>query len=478
MRSFPTSAARQSGVAFYLFVVFALLSLTALGTVSTSLFSDRTDAGERARQTLFQARELVIAELTQPMLRGPAARLGQFVRLPDLPTAAGAGAEATEPNYDGLAEVSGCAFRGWANGQPLRPADISGAAARCFGRVPWQSLGLTVESAAAADLAGDMPWLIISPNLAASQACAPHLNPLMLSQPFAGYNCPVSQPYPWIRVLDARGNLLSDRVAFALVMPGPALPGQVRAPTAAISQYLDAARIIPTCAAPCQPGRVDNANFNHADNQAWTLIQADKAGPAVDQNRLYATPHLFNDTVIFVTIDELLAHLEQRSLRAIRVELDRFQTSNGYLPYAASLGDASKACVNANRFGHLPTAAGSCGDAPALPAWLTASGWQHYFLYAVSPRCVAANPACNAPGLVLDARTNINALMISPGHPIQRPPFAVTAGGIQRPLVAGAYSANPADWLDTIENAGGTPDVFVSFERAAAPRNDRLYSLQ
>jgi len=478
MKHIPKPAARQAGVAFYLFVVFALLSLTALGTVSNSLFSGRVDATERARQALFQARELVIAELTQPMLRGPGTRLGQFVRFPDLPIPVGAGTDATEPNYDGLAETSGCAYAGWASGQPLRSVDISGANARCFGRIPWQSLGLTVEAAATADRSGDIPWLIVSPNLAASPACAPHLNPLMLSETFVGYNCPATQPYPWLRVVDARGNLLSDRVAFALVMPGPALPGQIRTPTAAPSEYLDTARIIATCAAPCQSGVVDNANFNHANNQPWTLIQASSGGPAVDQNQLYAPPHLFNDTVVFVTIDELLTHLEQRSRRAIRTALDEYQTNNGHLPFTSALGDANKACVNASRFGHLPVTAGTCGNSLVLPGWLTASGWQHYFLYTVSPRCIAANPACNAPGLVLDARTDINALLVSPGTAIQRAPFTVTAGGIQRPMLAGLYSANPSDWLDTVENVAGTPDVFVSYERAAAPRNDRLYPLR
>lgn len=478
MNALTKPAARQKGVAFYLFVVFALLTMTALGTVSTAMFSGRADSAKRARAALLQARDSVIAELTQPMLRGVGARLGQFTRLPDLPIATGAGPDGTEPNYDGMAETSGCAYRGWTVGQPLRSVDVSGADARCFGRIPWQSLGLSVEQAAAADLSGDIPWLIVSPNLSASQACAPHLNPLMLSEAFAGYGCPSSQPYPWLRVVDARGNLISDRVAFALVMPGPALPGQNRTPTAAPSQYLDAAEIMATCAPPCQSGRIDNGNFNHANNQPWTLIQADAAGPIVTQNQLYTNPHLFNDTLVFVTIDELLGHLEQRGRQAIRTALDQFQNSNAHLPFASALGSANKACVNANRFGHLAVTAGSCANALTLPGWLTDSGWQHYFLYAVSPRCVASNPACNAPGLVLDARTDLNALIISPGTAIQRAPFAVTAGAAQRPITAGVYSANPADWLDTLENVAGAPDVYVSYERAAAPRNDRLYSLR
>jgi len=320
--------------------------------------------------------------------------------------------------------------------------------------------------------------MCIRASLVASQACAPHLNPLMVSEAFAGYACPSHQPYPWLRVVDARGNVLSDRVAFALIMPGPALPGQIRTPTAAPSNYLDSVRILASCAPPCQSGLINNANFNHANNQPWTLIQAHKGGSAVNQNQLYATPHLFNDTLVFVTIDELLADLEERSRRAIRLSLDDYQATYGHLPFAAALGDPAKACVNLNRFGHLPVNAGSCGNAPVLPAWLTASGWQHYYLYAVSPRCVAGNAACNAPGLVLDARTDIDALIIAPGNPIQSAPFAVTKGGIQRPMLAGVYSANPADWLDTVENIAGTPDVFISYERAAAPRNDRLYSLR
>lgn len=468
---------RQRGVAFYLFVVFALLTITALGGLSSGVLSGREDRAVKAKQTLEQARDLIMAQLTQPSLQGVTARLGQIIALPDLPIAPGPGTDAVEPTYDGLAETSGCAFRIWGSGQALRAPAISGASARCFGRLAWQELGLPLQNVTTADTAGEVPWLIVSPNLATAEICLPNLNPLLFAEGFAGYACPSPQPYPWLTVLDSRGNVLSDRVAFALIHPGPTLPGQVRSATAGPGAWLDSTQILATCATPCQPGLFDNAGYGHADNASWQLISAAGQGPLSQDATLYQTPHLFNDTVLFVTADELFARLEQRAMAAVTAELRRYQAAEGHMPFASALNSPNADCQSGLRLGHLASEPGDCGPGKALslPAWLLAGGWERYFLYSVSGRCIASDPSCNAPGLVLDGRTDVDALLISPGAAIGQPPWASNTGAAQRPINATALSPNITDWLDTNENAAGTPDVFVTFENGTGTRNDRLY---
>ena len=473
----PVPRRRQTGVVFYLFVVLTLLTMATLSILPAGLLS-----GLRANSTppaLQQARALILAQLSQPALGGAGARLGQLTRLPDLPIAAAAGEDSVEPIYDGLAEAGACAWRTWSTGQALRQPVITGAAARCFGRLPWRELGLSFPPEDDADPAGEVPWLIVSPNLAANAACLPDLNPLMLANAFTAYACPGAQPYPWLTVLDPRGNVISDRVAFALILPGPPLPGQVRTSRAAPSNWLDTITVAAGCTAPCRPGTYNNAGYGHLDNESWQLIKGPSSGTLSHDAGLYAGTVAFNDQLLFVTIDELLLVLEQRARRLTMTALQTYRTTYNYLPFAAPLNSGASVCQRSLRIGRLAVDDGDCGigQAPDLPATVLDAGWQRYFLYSVSARCNQDSPACTAPGLTLDTRNDVDGLLISPGSAIRQAPWAVSRGTQQRPVTAGAMSANLADWLDTTENAGGTPDVFISYEQGTGPRNDRLYPI-
>ncbi|MGC1441112.1 MAG: hypothetical protein WA888_10925 [Burkholderiaceae bacterium] len=468
---------KQSGLAFYLFVVLTLVVSAGITIGLARNLTSHQQLDESARESLAQARQLLLAHLAQPDLNPGLNRLGQFSLLPDLPIAVGGATDATEPNYDGLGEIAGCATRIWSTGQPLSAVDTAGASARCFGRIPWKSLGLSLRGNDDADTAGVVPWVIASPNLAISATCLANLNPMMMGQAYGGFTCPSAMPFPWLRVVDARGNLLSDRVAFALVMPGTALPGQTRSPTAPVTAYLDTLTILPGCQPPCQPGTYNNANYAHADNSTWTLIHAPTAGPLINRGTTYQAPVLFNDTVVWVTADELFAFLEARALQTVRTTLDSFRASTGYYPYAAPVGSPTTSCSTGDRVGHPPTDDGDCGVNRSLnlPNWLTASGWQRYFVYAVSPRCVASLAACIAPGLTVDASTNVNAALFLPGQPLTQLPFATSRGMAQQPMdINGVLSTNLADRLDNIENAGGTADVFVMPDSTAVNDNDRM----
>ncbi|MEZ5651507.1 MAG: hypothetical protein R3E87_13280 [Burkholderiaceae bacterium] len=469
-------ARRQRGVMFYLSILAMLTILATVGIGLSRMFSSQRAITHTADDTLARTRELLLAELSQPDLRAMGLRLGQLGLFPDLPSSPGPGAEAAEPIYDGLAEPGGCASRTWAPGQPLLPVAVTGAAARCFGQLPWRTLGLSLPGSTATDPSGDTPWVIVSPNLAATSACLPNLNPLMLGQVFTTYACPSPLPYPWLRVVDAKGNLVSDRVAIAIIVPGPPLPGQVRAANAGPAAWLDRVTVAPGCIAPCQPGTYDNAGYTHANNAPWTLIRGIADRQPRDADRDYVTPYLYNDQLAFITIDDLLLRMQARAERVLLSTLDEYRSALGYLPFAAPIDDVAGDCTVGLRFGHPPVGAGSCGagQALALPAWFTDAGWQRYFVYGVSARCVAGNDACDAPGLLVDTNADVDAVVFTAGSPLTAAPFAPSLGIAQRPLLGAALSNNPADWLDALENAAGTPDRFATPSRGDGRDNDKL----
>jgi hypothetical protein len=464
---------------FYLMIASMAIAMVTISLAMTGFSARSDDRTDQAQRVLQDARRLVIEHLTNPDTDGTGRRLGQWGLFPDLPIAAGGGLDASEPNIDGFAEAAGCATSGWVPGQALSAVGMSLGAARCFGRFPWKSMGLPVGDAGD-DVDSLVPWIIVSPNLVTSAACLPNLHPSALAQPYAGYACSGAVPYPWITVRDARGNIVSDRVAVALIIPGVRMQGQVRGPAAAPNQYLDTVTINAGCPAPCQPGTYNNAEFAHPDGQPTTLIQAPVDAKAAQRLGYFAQPYNFNDQVAFITVEDLMKALEARARLEVRRQLEAFKLARGYFPFAADLTSTTGTCVNGQRLGRLPVVPGNCGptDVLALPAWLTAGGWHRYFVYSVSARCVPGNNACNAPGLTVAADTAVNAVLISPGSPISTAPFAASRGSAQTPMVGLALSAQLADYLDAVENAGGTPDVFDSTLGAAGPNNDRLEILR
>ncbi len=467
---------RQRGAAMLL-LLLSLIALSATLMVSALGLNASLSVYEReARQILEQSKRAILVYLSSADLESTGRRLGEFRLFPDLPIATGGGADTSEPIYDGLAEVLGCATRTWLPGAALTPVSTAGASARCFGRLPWRDLGLSLPSADIDETSGLVPWLIVSPNLASSIACLRDLNPLMAASNYSGYACPSAVPYPWISVVDERGNLLSDRVAFALILPGPALSGQVRSNTAPPSAYLDRVSIDASCPLPCVPGLYDNAAYTHADGTPTVLIRSTPSGRATERIGYYGNAYEFNDRLIYVTVDEYLAVMESRARREVLTRLRNYRSSHGYFPYASAFNTVQGDCVIGLRFGHLPTLAGTClpGQELVMPGWFTDAGWQRYFVYSSSARCVLLNNACNAPGLSVGAQNNINALILGPAAAITSAPFAAAKSAAQTPLIGVSTSASPADYLDSVENAAGLADVFETTVSQPPPANDRL----
>jgi hypothetical protein len=379
--------------------------------------------------------------------------------------------------YDGLSKP-GCATQTWAPGQALTiPNPAAPLAVRCFGRFPWLSFGLPGPSTPD-DQLGEVPWIFMSANLVVS-ACFTNLNPLMLSNAYSAGGCTTNVPFPWLRVVDARGNLLSSEVAIVLILPGPPVNnGQARSAPVDRSPaaYLDGLAVAAGCAGPCVPGTYNNAAYTVASGLNWTFIDAPSSTSLSPPSSDYATPFEFNDHLIYITAGEYFEAMEQRARLAVLNTLSAFRVSNGYLPYSGDYPSTplSSSCALHSHFGLLPQAL-SCGGTLNYPAWLTAAGWESYFIYAVDPGCIAsaAAPRCLAPGLRLGgAAQRYNAVLFSPGRAIQGAPYSASKGAPQVPLGSGSL----ADFLDSASNVAGPP-----FDAAGTPRtanyDDRMYGI-
>ncbi len=472
------NARGQHGLVFYAFVLMTLLITLGLYGARSFFESHRTQASER---TLKATRDAILAHLANPDMDATGRRIGQFGLLPDL-AFTGQGAPYLQ-----------CAYRTWIPGAALASAEAKGSAARCFGRVPWLALGLDLGAFDSVDEAGLIPWIVVSPNLVVTKNCMPNLTPAIVAVAVTN-PCPGAagqRPFPWITVVDERGNVIAKNVAFALILPGAPTGAVKRSLTAAPNAWLNSLTVLPGCPAPCVPGTYNNSGYQQANGQPTVLISSNLTTDGLQHVSWLADPRQFNNKVLWVTVDELFAYLERRARQVLNRALLAYKNdpTKGYFPYAAALNSFAGNCSNGTRYGHLPIYdTGSCGGNGALqpylsPRWLQAltdAGWHQYFVYAVSPTCVAASHACTAPGLTLNGQNGINALVVGPGAPITVAPFAPSRGAPQVPLTLASLSSLPSDYVDSVGNANaGATGVFASVTPSfAVPDDDRLDIVQ
>lgn len=463
---------RQRGAGALLLIITLIVILTIVFAPRLTLWQVHNAASGRGYQTLIDAKAAILAHAGNPGADPPVSvrRLGQISLTPDLPTTAGT-------TYDGLSKP-GCATRTWAPGQALidpntyaTPLDV-----RCFGRFPWLSYGLAGPSTPD-DQLGEVPWMFLSANLVVGAPCLGNLNPLMLSSGYTG-GCTTPVPFPWLNVVDGRGNLLSSEVAIVLILPGPSVNGaqQRTSPNdRSPSAYLEGLTVAAAgCPAPCVPGTYNNAAYTVANGQAWTFVNASPSTELGPQPAYYSQPFTFNDRLIYITAGEYFEAMEQHAKQAALSTLAQFEKTYLYLPYAGNMpftGD----CSSKSQFGLLPAAALNCGGVLNYPAWYTAAGWGSYFIYAVDSGCVASAPMprCVAPLLRLGAAaTRYNAVLFSPGRAIRNLPYAVPKAAAQTPVASGSLK----DFLDSAANVNG-PTFDAAGTPPTANYNDRMYGI-
>ncbi len=183
------------------------------------------------------------------------------------------------------------------------------------------------------DAQGNRFWYAVSRNLVydSEHNESPIINPGIINSPYAitpYLRQGGTQPYPWLNVLDRNGNLVSDRVAAVIIAAGDPLVGQSRAAVAPnAAEFLDSFKI-------------GVANYKNSDSaladEDFIIGEDSHNVPASDTT--FVQPYNFNDKLVYITIDELMAALEKRVGEQARTSLKTYQDANGYYPYAAQLG--------------------------------------------------------------------------------------------------------------------------------------------
>lgn len=210
------------------------------------------------------------------------------------------------------------------------------------------------------DAEGNRLWYAVSRNLVRDYENSenPIINPGMINAPHAitpYLRQGGTQSYPWLKVLDRNGNLVSDRVAAVIISPGSPIGGQDRSASAPNpTEFLDSFQIGAKV--------INNRGYATADED---FVIGEDSRNVSASDTTFTKPYNFNDKLVFITIDELMAALEQRAANEIKnallnyyepVSTDRPNGRGiGSFPYAARLGSNKEyACVQTNVAGVLP----------------------------------------------------------------------------------------------------------------------------
>lgn len=322
------SLSYQKGFAFIL-VIF-IIGMVATGIVVSSLNKAtlQLELDVRANKQLTLGREAVLSYVFGVI--GGSQRPGALIR-PDV-TANG--------NYDGEADA-GCFDSSQVNGLPLTTGS---ATMVCLGRLPWKDLGLAIDSPTENDSGGVMPWYAVSGNVL--DICLAELNPGVTNQAYLGAypaGCPGTPasgvlPYPWLTVRDKYGNVLSDRVAAVIFMPGPPNSNQSRPSNAlaGAAQYLDSITVSSSCGASTfVAGTYSNADM---DND---FIKGDDSRTVSDNDPCFSGTYRFNDKLVYITIDDLMAEATKRVAAEAKSILTHYHAATNLFPYAAALGSVA-----------------------------------------------------------------------------------------------------------------------------------------
>ena len=304
-------------------VLLAALVVTLLAGASILLTRLESTAAPRVREAVATARAL--AEARQALIGwsiGAGLAGGGMEHPPGVLPFPDRNADAG--GYDGRAD---CVTSGLSDRHLIGRLASAGDTSPC----PVRALGVELR-----DGSGEPLWYAVSRNLVSHRgggAADPPINPGLLDTVPA---------YPWLRLVDARGNVVqgSDgdplEIAAVIIAPGPPLAGQTRtgaAPDAV--HYLDRATV--------NGVTYDNADSDGCrDAVAGARAFTDCPGLTGEEFILYpdsrettAGTDSFNDRIAYVTAEELLRAAEARALGAMAVVLERYRTRHGAYPWMA-----------------------------------------------------------------------------------------------------------------------------------------------
>ncbi len=242
---------KQSGAALLIILIVVILTGATLFVTSYNPSRYQVKTKQLSSRALQQARAALLGwAVTHPTTPG-------MLPWPDHPT---------DGDYDG-------------NSDCLNQAP---AHSNLSGRIPW--FGQTAPCIAplsglgiqALDGSGQRLWYAVSPNL---------VYDYNTNQPPVINSGTRNLTTGWLTVRDARGNILSDKVAFVVIAPGRVVGGQVRnGGTPPIGQFLDSAT-------------VNGSTYSNADSNG-VFISAQHSDS-------------FNDVLIYTTISQLMDQVEK-----------------------------------------------------------------------------------------------------------------------------------------------------------------------
>lgn len=429
LESSPSSGHIQRGAAFIVMLVILIMGVTVALVSTLNKATIQIARNDRNAELLAQAKEAVMGYALNGT--GTSQRPGDLMR-PDVL------GEST-PNYDGSSD--GCLnINNFPSGLPTAPIPAA-TDLRCIGRLPWKDYGMSVGAKSENDPTGIMPWYAVSSN-------------------FFDLNIPVNSELlnrttGWITVRDMNGNILSDRVAFLLIIPGTPLSSQSRSlsPLGSANEYLDRITVPNGCTTPCVPGTYSNYDMrdeaNTANSQFGFIMGEEHRwidDPASPGKKIDDANYQFNDKLLYVTIDELMLLIEKRIAREVKNCLDDYATSSkDKYPWAAPLSDTSNyRGIKDRRFGRIPATPSNA---------LTTSSEILAFLDKINQLQLALN-------IYNIKKTSANLNDLKDAGETLRDAALAGVSGVSSDAVSAAYSAgNKADNLGSSPSNSDLADV-------------------
>lgn len=294
----------EQGAALIMLIFVMGLALTSYVLKTVNPDKLKRDREQKVMQSLGEAKVALVDWAVNNSVN-----LGQL----PFPDRAGGG------GYDGFSDrlPSGTTFRDPESYQFLMGRlPVYGQTSPCVG----QQVGLGLDNNEHLE---NRLWYAVSRNvvhqyeyLSDDLRSNPMINPSIINHP----------AYPWLTVLDRNGQLVSDRVAAVIMAPNDNLGMQSRADGTTSNQFLDAFY---------KDGQsYANHDYDSADED---FVMGDRANTIDTQDVSFGRPYLFNDQLVYITIDTLMKAINKRALSESKWLLSSYQARNGYFPNAADL---------------------------------------------------------------------------------------------------------------------------------------------
>lgn len=126
-----------------------------------------------------------------------------------------------------------------------------------------------------------------------------------------------------------------------------------------------------------------------------------------------------NDRIVGISVDQLMAVVQQRALGAVESALRQFHGDHGFVPFAAKFSGGSS-CDIGQRWGRIATSEGSCTGSPHLttgdfPDWLIDNQWLDHIAYNLDWECTQGQMSCGDSTHVLKSASGLAVVLGAAG---------------------------------------------------------------